>query len=259
MHLEAIGKEAEQGLPSAGSVGRTKGLLRRAFERYLSSPPIEHRVNYLVQREAYPILQHDADDAEGGAAKRVRVLRAGRFLVDRPEPCQHVELVGQRDSDRYRFARHVIRRTQWLVMRGDGVRDRLILLLIERVITAHDALQLRELSDHQAHEVGLGKDRGALGEIGIGADQWRKLARNPPHALHAFILRAELLMEYDLLKLGHTVWQHDLAVPLEEEFGIGKPGADDPLVAGDDGLAFVAGFEIGDDDEAVGERAVFLL
>ncbi len=134
-----------------------------------------------------------------------------------------------------------------------------ILLLLERVIAAHHALQLGELADHpEADEIGLGEDGGALGEVGVGADQRRDLAREPPHALHALILGAELLVEDDLLQLRHALFERHLAVLVEEELGVGKPRADHPLIAGDDGLAAVLGLEIGDHDEAVGELAVLL-
>ena len=69
-------------------------------------------------------------------------------------------------------------------MRGNGVGDRGVLFLIERVIAAHHPLQLGELADHEADEIGLGQDRRALGKIGIGADARRNLARELPDALH---------------------------------------------------------------------------
>ena len=62
--------------------------------------------------------------------------------------------------------------------------------------------------------------RGALGEVGLGADQGRDLARQLRNALDALVLRAELLVEHDLLQLRHAVGQHDLAVLVEEELGV---------------------------------------
>ncbi len=60
-------------------------------------------------------------------------------------------------------------------------------------------------------------------------------------------------MEDDLLQLRHAVFEHHFTVVIEEEFGVGEPRPDHPLIAGDDGLAAVLGLEIGDQDEAVGE------
>jgi hypothetical protein len=40
----------------------------------------------------------------------------------------------------------------------------------ERVVAAHDALQLGELAHHVGDEVGLGQQRGALGLRDVGAE-----------------------------------------------------------------------------------------
>src|SRR4029079_11588975 len=100
------------------------------------------RLEEIDQANLEVVLQHGADDAEGGAAQRVRILGAGGLLVDGPEAHQHVELVGKRDGDGNRITRHVIRRADRLVMRGDGVGDLGVLLLLERVVAAHYSLQL---------------------------------------------------------------------------------------------------------------------
>ncbi len=70
---------------------------------------MQHADEMQHEWESNTVLQHDADDAESGAAERVRVLGAGRLLVDGPEANQHVELVGESDGDRHRLARHLIR------------------------------------------------------------------------------------------------------------------------------------------------------
>ena len=131
-------------------------------------------------------------------------------------------------------------------MRGDGVGDGRVLLLVERVVAAHHPLQLGELADHTAHEIGLGENCRALGEIRVGADQRRDLARKLPHALHPLIFAAKLLVEHDLLQLRHPGFEAHLAVMVEEELGVGEPRGDHPLIAGDDGLAAVIGVQIGD-------------
>ena len=138
-------------------------------------------------------------------------------------------------------------------MSADRVGDRRVLLLVERVIAAHHPLQLGELADHVAGEIGLGQDRRALGKVGIGADQLGDLAGEHAHALHPLILRAELLVKDDLPELRHALFEHHLAVVVEEELGVGEPRRDHPLIAGDDGLAAILGFEVRHHDEAVGE------
>ncbi len=91
---------------------------------------------------------------------------------------------------------------------------------------------------------------------GVGADDRRKLSRQRRDALHALALRAELFVKDDGVELRQTVFELRLEIGLVEEFRVGQPRGDDALIAGDDRRAAVAGLDIGDEDEAVGE-AVF--
>ena len=216
------------------------------------------RAKLLEERQAHAVLEHDADDAERGAAERIRVLGARGLLVDGPEARERVELVGKSDGNGDRLARHLVGRPDRLVMGGDGVGDGRILFLLERVVVAHHALQLGELADHVGEQVGLGEDGRALGEIGIGADQRRDLPGQMKDTLHPLVLAAELLVEGDLLQLRHAVFERHLAVLVEEELGVGEPSCDDALIAGGDGLAAVLRLQVGDDDESVGELVALL-
>ena len=58
-----------------------------------------------------------------------------------------------------------------------------------------------------------------------------------------------------LLEFRQPVFELRLQIGLVEEFRIAQPRADHALVAGDDGLAAVARFDVGDEDELVGELA----
>ncbi len=101
--------------------------------------------------------------------------------------------------------------------------------------------------------------RGALRQFfsGIGADQRRDLGRQPFDPLDALALRAELLVEHDLLEFRQPVFQLRLQVGLIEELRIAQPRADHALVAGDDGLAAVGRFEVRRQDEALASLPVF--
>ena len=81
----------------------------------------------------------------------------------------------------------------------------------------------------------------------------RELRGQPLDALDALGLRAELLVEHDVLELRQPVFQPRLQIGLVEELRVGKPRADHALVAGDDGLAAVLGLDVGDQDELVDE------
>ena len=52
--------------------------------------------------------------------------------------------------------------TERFVMVGDRVGDAGVFAVVERVIAAHDALQLGEFTDHAGREVGLREARRAL-------------------------------------------------------------------------------------------------
>ena len=195
MHLEPIGEEVEKieaVLPDLSSAPRDTlvsdrgALSRKICKRVVNSKRL--RVEEIDKSNLEVVLQHDADDAEGGAAQRVRILGPGRLLVDRPKAHQHVELVGKRDGDGNGITGHIVRRTDRLVMRGNGVGDLGVLLLLERVVAAHHPLQLGELADHAADQIGFGQHGHPLGVIGSGSDQRRDLPRKHARALDAVIL-----------------------------------------------------------------------
>ena len=71
-----------------------------------------------------PVFADDADDAQGGAAQRVRVAGAGRLFADGEEARQLVQLVGQRNGDGDRCRRDRFGRAARRVVVADGVGDR---------------------------------------------------------------------------------------------------------------------------------------
>jgi hypothetical protein len=60
-------------------------------------------------------------------------------------------------------------------MRLDGVGDRARLAVVQRVVAAHDALQLRKFAHHAARQVGLRQPGRALGRRDVGVEA----SRNP--------------------------------------------------------------------------------
>ena len=212
--------------------------------------------NELQQAQANAVLENQPDDAERRAAERKGVLGAGRLLVDRPEADQRIELVGERHGDGDRVGGHAVGWTDRPVMVLDGRGDRHVLVRGGGVIAPHQALQLGELADHLGDQIGLGKLGGALGERRIGRHQRRDLARQPLQPPDALALCAELLVEDDGVELGQALGKRGLEVGLPEIAGVGQARTNDALIAGDDRLAAVAGLDIGDQDEAVGEPAL---
>ncbi len=144
-------------------------------------------------------------------------------------------------------------------MIADRIGHRSRQLLAERIVAAHHALQLGEFAHHAAHQVGLAEPRrlGDLSDVG-SRHELRDLCGKCGDALDALGLGAELGVEHDVPQRRQPVFQSCFAVLIPEEFRVGKARAQHALIALDNGLAAVAGHIVGDDDEAVRERAVRL-
>ena len=224
----------------------------------------------LDERKPQLILQHNPDHPQRRSPQRVGVFAAGRLLVDRPEADQRIELVGERDGDRDRRGRDAVVRALRLVVFLDRVGDARLFALRRRVIAAHQALQLGKLADHFGDEIGLGELRRALGEARVGADDRRQFSRQRGDALDALALRAELLVEDDVQRLqllqplverlfrlvGIVVQRREVGAP--EVARVGQPRPHDAPVARRDRRPAVAGDEVGDEDELVGEARLAL-
>ncbi len=152
------------------------------------------------------------------------------------------------------------------VVVGDGVGDVVAKVFGFGEIATNDALHFREFADRSGDEVGLGKPRGQFGVFDVRADLFGDFAGEAFDALHAVSLGAEFGVEDDVVELGQARFERDRLVVVPEEFGVRQARAQHALVAGDDGLAAVARFEVGDDQELlgqlsvrIGEREVFLV
>jgi hypothetical protein len=113
-------------------------------------------------------LDQHADHAQRMAAQGEGILVAGRQLADAEHVGQGLQLVGQRHAQADRPARQFVAGEARLVVILDGVGDLGGLAVVQRVIAAHDALQLGELADHVGQQVGLRQHRGAVGLVRQG-------------------------------------------------------------------------------------------
>ena len=142
-------------------------------------------------------------------------------------------------------------------MVADGIGHRRRQLVVQSVIAAHDPLELGELADHAADQIGLAQARRDAHLLRIGSrDELRDLLGQLPDTFDALRLRAELGVEDDMLQRRQPLFQALLAVVVPEELGIRQARAQDTLVTADDGRTAIARHVVGDHDEAVGERAV---
>jgi hypothetical protein len=151
------------------------------------------------------------------------------------------------------------------VLRADGLGHRTRLAIVQRVVAAHDALQLRELAHHLGQQVGLGEMGGALGADFVGTCLAGDVPRYCPNALHAVELAAELAVIHHAGEPRDARGERRLAILVVEELGVGEPGAQHALVAADDAPG-VARVQIGHEQEAVlqagvvgGQREILLV
>src|SRR4051794_19619607 len=98
-------------------------------------------------------IQYNSNDAQSRAPQRERILASRWLLVDGPEAREDVDLVGERDGDRYRVGGDKIVRAFRLVMILDGVGDGLVLALGLGVISPHKPLHFRKFADHLGCEI----------------------------------------------------------------------------------------------------------
>ena len=191
-------------------------------------------------------------------AQRVRVLVAAGLQADAPDADQDLGAVGdhQRLADEIGGAAVALAApVDVLVANRGGDLGRLA--VVGCVVAAHDPLQLGKLADHVGQQVGLGKQRGAIRQRGVGADAGGDPGGDAPHAPDAIALAAELAVIDDLVERRNARLERALPVLVVEELRVGQARPDDALVAFDDARR-VGRRDVADDEEAVGEPAVLL-
>jgi hypothetical protein len=175
------------------------------------------------------------DQRQRVPAQRIRVLVAGRLQADAPDADQDLGAVGdhQRLADEVGGAAVALAApVDVLVANRGGDLGRLA--VVGRVVAAHDPLQLGKLADHVGQQVGLGQQRGAIGQRCVGADAGGDPGRDAPHAPDAIALAAELAVVDDLVERRNARLERALPVLVVEELRVGQARPDDALVAFDD-------------------------
>ena len=131
--------------------------------------------------------------------------------------------------------------------------DALVLALRQRVVAAHQALQFGEFADHLGEQIGLGEHRRALGLV---RHRRRPAGASSRASRSMRSMRSAWVPSFSWktmpVELRQPVFEPGLQIGLVEEFRVRQPRADHALVAGDDRLAAVGGFHVGDEDEFVG-------
>ena len=120
-------------------------------------------------------------------------------------------------------------------MLGDRVGDRGLLAVGQRVMAAHDSLQLGKLAHHRRQQIGLAQAHRAR-DIGL-VDARHVRDHGGDHGLHAVDLvgqTADVGVEDDLPEARNPGAQRCGAILVPEELGIGQPRPQHPVVAGHD-------------------------
>ena len=216
---------------------------------------IERDADQFAQVERDAGLDQDPEHAERGAAKAIGVLGAGRFLADREDADQRVQLVGDGEREPGARRREQVTRETRQVLLGQGGRHLVGFAVVQGVVAPHDALQLRELADHRGQQVALGQLRRPLRVGGISAGRAGNLhgERRDPRGLVGE--RAELRLEGDGGQRPPARFERRLAICRVEKGRIGQPRPHDPLVAGAH-LRRIPAFDIGHGDKEGQERPV---
>ncbi len=189
-----------------------------------------------------PEVERGPHRALPGAPQAVGVAAAGRALAEAEVAGQGVELV--REGHGREDARPTVvagECTRGLGLRLD--RDRVVVpahrgrhlarrALAREVDPAHDALQLRELADHQGHEVRLGE----AGRVPGRRERVPRQEAQPSHGLdqplhprRLLAVAAETLVEGHPGQGGDAVGEGALAVLGQEEGGVPQARHDDAL------------------------------
>ena len=144
-------------------------------------------------------------------------------------------------------------------MVADGIGDRFGLALFQRIVAAHDTLQLRELANHLGHEVRLGEARRPLGQFRISADFRGQFPRQCRHALHLVAQRAKLRLERNRGQFRGHLFQRRRLVLFPEEAAIIETRRQDTRIAFGQLLAAICRFDIRNHDEIRRELAGLLV
>ena len=238
-----------------GAHGRGNGGLVE-FEALLGVC-IERGADELLVAAVQAFTQ-DVQDADSAAAQGEGILGAGGRLIDGEHAGDGVQLV----RDGYDAAGdtwgELVACEARAVVVTDGGSNLVALPCGLSIVAAHDALLACELDDRGAHEISFGQMRSALGiRCGMGADM-RGARDGESEILHALGLLkhgAELLLEVHLGKALAEVLERHLEILIIEELGVIQTGADDALVAVDDGGG-VLGAAVADHDELAGQLAL---
>ena len=137
----------------------------------------------------------------------------------------------------------------------DRGRYRRRLAIVLGVVTAHHALQLRELAHHVGEQIGLGKHCRAVCQRRIGTEHCRDPRRQKLQSIHSFGHRTELVVIAHASKLVDARCERLFAILLEEKLGVREPCPQHAFITADD-LFRIVGLDVADQQKSVLQSAI---
>ena len=139
----------------------------------------------------------------------------------------------------------------------DGIGHSSRQTVVQRVVTAHDALQFGEFADHVGQQVGLGEPcgEGGLFREFAATEFFGNGAGNRLNTRHALALRSQLVVIDNLGEPLDPRFQRFFAILIKEELGIGQTRTHHALVAADH-RARVVGRDVADHEKLVRQPAL---
>ena len=214
--------------------------------------------NQLPQIQIEALLDHDTEQADGGAAQAEGILGAGGLLTDLEDAGERVELVGDRDSEAGVGFGELVAGAAREVVLTDRDGDFRRLAIGERVVRAHDSLQLRELTHHRSQQVTLAQlsrtlrlraSPTPLAAISPASARTRRVL-SPSDPSFTWNVIASSASRRDAKRL--------LAVLFPEERSIGQSRSNDALVTFAH-LGRIAALDVADRDETRQQPALRIL
>src|SRR5258706_6606012 len=198
------------------------------------------------------------DNPQSCAPETVRVLLPCRLESDAIDANQGLSAVGRHEHGSGQVLSLFASVLANQVLGADSVGHRGRLTVVERVITTHEALQLREFTDHFGEQVGLGQIRGAIYRARVGASAVGDKSTDRPDAFDAVELATELVVIDDTAQLGHPGFERIAPILIVEELCIRQSRPEHALVAMDYRLMIVR-VQVADQQKSVLQSTVLAL
>jgi hypothetical protein len=186
-----------------------------------------------------------------------RILRTGRPLTNRKEPGHGVQTIGHtQQSSAHRLWHRTFETDRGVVV--SHRRPQLLVLAFEaQVMTAHDALELREFIHHVGQQIGFCEGCGGTQpfSVDIRVDCFRNRHRQLTNPGRLVRQGPQHTMEFETFETPHEVLERVFAVLSKKETCVSQPRSDNPLVAlSDQPLGVI--LAIDDADESVLQSTV---